>query len=88
MRREELVMSGCSTPTPAQNSFRPPPEPVLSMTGVLKLAGLAELLGYNGCERINGGRTDDADLVAGLSGRTCDRDAGNDCDPEKLTIHG
>jgi hypothetical protein len=36
IRREALVMSGCCVPTPAQNSFRPPPEPVLSMTGVAK----------------------------------------------------
>ncbi len=36
IRREALVMSGCSTPTPAQNSFRPPPEPVDSIFGVLK----------------------------------------------------
>ena len=28
-------MSGCRTPTPEQNSLRPPPEPVLSTTGVL-----------------------------------------------------
>ena len=28
-------MSGWPTPTPAQNSLRPPPEPVLSTTGVL-----------------------------------------------------
>ena len=35
MRREALVMSGCCTPTPAQNSFRPPPEPVDSIFGVL-----------------------------------------------------
>ena len=34
--RDALVMSGCSTPTPAQNSFRPPPEPVLSTTGAGK----------------------------------------------------
>ena len=36
IRRDALVMSGCWTPTPEQNSFRPPPEPVLSTTGVLK----------------------------------------------------
>ena len=36
MRREALVMSGWSSPTPAQNNFRPPPVPVLSTTGVLK----------------------------------------------------
>ena len=35
IRREELVTSGCSTPTPAQNSFSPPPEPVDSILGVL-----------------------------------------------------
>ena len=37
MRREALVMSGWFLPTPAQNNFKPPPEPVLSITGVLKL---------------------------------------------------
>ena len=30
---EELVISGCSTPTPAQNNLCPPPEPVDSITG-------------------------------------------------------
>jgi hypothetical protein len=30
-------MSGCCTPTPEQNSFRPPPEPVDSTFGVLKV---------------------------------------------------
>ena len=35
MRREALVTSGCCTPTPAQNSFMPPPVPVDSTTGVL-----------------------------------------------------
>ena len=35
IRREELVISGCSTPTPAQNSFKPPPDPVDSILGVL-----------------------------------------------------
>jgi hypothetical protein len=37
IRRDALVMSGWSTPTPAQNSFMPPPVPVLSMIGVLNL---------------------------------------------------
>lgn len=37
IRREALVISGCSTPTPAQNSFKPPPEPVDSILGVLNL---------------------------------------------------
>ena len=37
MRRDALVMSGVFTPTPAQNSFRPPPDPVASITGVLNL---------------------------------------------------
>ena len=32
--REALVMSGVSSPTPLQNSFMPPPVPVLSTTGV------------------------------------------------------
>ena len=35
IRREALVMSGWPTPTPAQKSLSPPPEPVLSTTGVL-----------------------------------------------------
>ena len=35
IRRDALVTSGWSTPTPAQNSLSPPPEPVLSTTGVL-----------------------------------------------------
>src|SRR5690606_21353697 len=34
-RRDALAMSGCRTPRPTQNSFRPPPVPVLSTTGVL-----------------------------------------------------
>ena len=34
MRREALVTSGCDSPTPAQNSFMPPPVPVDSTTGV------------------------------------------------------
>ena len=34
--REALVISGCLTPVPEQKSFIPPPEPVLSTTGVLK----------------------------------------------------
>ncbi len=33
---EALVISGCSVPRPAQKSFNPPPDPVDSMTGVLK----------------------------------------------------
>ena len=33
---EALVMSGCSVPRPLQKSLRPPPEPVDSITGVLK----------------------------------------------------
>ena len=32
--REALAMSGCSTPIPPQNSLKPPPVPVDSMTGV------------------------------------------------------
>ena len=35
MRRDEFVMSGVFVPTPEQNSFKPPPEPVDSTTGVL-----------------------------------------------------
>ena len=37
IRRDEFVMSGCSSPTPEQKSLMPPPEPVLSMTGVRKV---------------------------------------------------
>ena len=33
-------MSGVLSPAPEQNSFRPPPEPVLSTTGVLKFVFL------------------------------------------------
>ena len=32
---EALVISGCSVPSPLQNSFSPPPDPVDSMIGVL-----------------------------------------------------
>ena len=35
--REALLISGCWTPTPAQNSLKPPPVPVDSTFGVLKL---------------------------------------------------
>src|SRR5262245_11501104 len=38
--REALLMSGSSTPTPAQNSLKPPPVPVDSTTGVLNLPAL------------------------------------------------
>ena len=34
---EAFVISGWFTPIPAQNNFIPPPVPVLSITGVLKL---------------------------------------------------
>ena len=64
MRREALVTSGWPAPTPAQNSFMPPPVPVDSTTGVLPRAGLAELLGHRRGERIDGRGTDDPDLVA------------------------
>src|SRR3546814_19812997 len=37
MAREALLISGWPTPTPAQNSLKPPPVPVDSTTGVLKL---------------------------------------------------
>ena len=33
---EAFVISGCSVPKPLQKSLSPPPEPVDSMTGVLK----------------------------------------------------
>ncbi len=32
---EALVISGCSVPRPEQKSFKPPPDPVDSITGVL-----------------------------------------------------
>ena len=67
---------GMLSPTPAQNSFMPPPVPVDSTTGVFMPAGLAELLGNGGGERIDGRRADDADLVARLGG-TCKCGAGN-----------
>src|SRR5262245_37944742 len=38
--REALLMSGESTPTPAQKSLKPPPVPVDSTTGVLNLPTL------------------------------------------------
>ena len=69
MRRDALVASGCVTPTPAQNSFMPPPVPVEFDDRGLDAGGLAELLGDGGGERIDGGRSDDADLVARLRGR-------------------
>ena len=37
IRLEELVISTCEGPIPWQNIFKPPPEPVLSTTGVLNL---------------------------------------------------
>ena len=37
MRREELATSGWLTPTPAQKSLSPPPEPVDSILGVRNL---------------------------------------------------
>jgi hypothetical protein len=37
MARDELLMSGKPTPMPSQNSFSPPPDPVDSTFGVLKL---------------------------------------------------
>jgi hypothetical protein len=38
MARDALLTSGCWTPTPPQNSLKPPPVPVDSTLGVLKLA--------------------------------------------------
>ena len=32
---DAFVISGCSVPSPAQKSFKPPPDPVDSITGVL-----------------------------------------------------
>ena len=40
IRRDELVISGCSTPTPAQKILKPPPDPVDSTLGVLNLVVL------------------------------------------------
>jgi len=55
MRREALAMSGVDSPTPAQNSLRPPPEPVLSTMGVLKVGGPSELFGHRCRKREDGG---------------------------------
>ena len=52
MRREALVASGLLSPTPAQNSFMPPPVPVDSTTGVFmpevfpKFSATAVVNGY------------------------------------------
>ena len=35
MALDAFVISGCCSPTPAQNSLAPPPVPVDSITGVL-----------------------------------------------------
>ena len=67
MRRDALVTSGCSTPTPSQNSFRPPPEPVDSMTGVLKPEVLPKVSATAVANGENGRRTYDLDLVACFS---------------------
>ena len=40
MAREASDTSGYCTPTPPQNSLKPPPVPVLSTLGVLKLPDL------------------------------------------------
>jgi len=40
MRREEFVISGVSMPLPEQNNFKPPPEPVDSIFGVLNFVFL------------------------------------------------
>ena len=61
--------SGVSTPTPAQNSFMPPPVPVELDDRGLHAGGLAELLGDRGGEGIDGRGADDADLVARGKGR-------------------
>jgi hypothetical protein len=41
--RDASEMSGESSPTPAQNSLKPPPVPVDSTTGVLNLPPLPKL---------------------------------------------
>ena len=41
--RLALVTSGCSRPIPAQKSFKPPPDPVDSITGALKFVFFANL---------------------------------------------
>ena len=64
--RDALVASGWLSPTPAQNSFMPPPVPVELDDRGLHAGGLAELLGDRGGEGIDGRRSDDADLVAGF----------------------
>ena len=78
---------GVSSPTPAQNSLKPPPVPVLSTIGVLNCPASAELLGDGGRERIHGRRADDADLVAGLrfGGERQKRGGGRG---HEQTIHG
>ena len=38
--RDAFVMSGVASPTPEQNNFRPPPEPVDSTLGVRNLVDL------------------------------------------------
>ena len=58
---------GLLSPTPAQNSLKPPPVPEDSTIGDLKPAA-AEMLGDRGREGIDGRRTDDVDLVARLAG--------------------
>ncbi len=40
IRRDALAISGVAIPTPEQNNFNPPPEPVASTTGVLKSVDL------------------------------------------------
>ena len=75
MRREALVASGCASPTPVQNSFMPPPVPVEFDNRGLHPGGLAELLGDGRGEGVDGGGSDDPDLVARLGG-TGKRDTG------------
>jgi len=43
IRRDALVISGVLIPLPEQNNFKPPPEPVDSILGVLNLVFLPKV---------------------------------------------
>jgi hypothetical protein len=61
--REALTRSGWSAPTPAQNSFTPPPVPVDSTMGVSNLPPLPNLFGHRRGERKDDAGADDMDLI-------------------------
>ena len=75
MAREALVKSGVFSPTPAQNSFMPPPVPVDSTTGVLNLPPWPSFSATAVVNGKHGRRTDDLDLVA--RGGVAQRDAAS-----------